>query len=321
MEHEMKFPPPAIPGYDNRFILWASVILVIVILYSTYLHHYRPQILRVPSNTDVSTWTNPRFEETCVYERMTAAERAKVRAEGIPGNTLGEILILDISSFLVALLCFFHARKHYGKWMAFCFLIGSFVFTGLQESMWILYGRFTGTSAMVGLGEEVYGTYWFTKGGLWFFETPVAMCLGWFYVAYGCVWMAAKAMPKSGLVKRAVLGGLLAMTVDLWMDPVATSPELMSWVWATGDIIRIFGIPQTNFLGWFLLIFVFAILWETLPLWEKRLGRAKATGYFFIVVLAADLAVLAFQYPWCRIVRGILVAMGFQHGLQIPPGW
>jgi hypothetical protein len=320
-EQKTPFALPDLPGFDRKFFFWASVILVAVITFFTYLHHYEPQVLRVPDNKNVATWVNPKFEQTCIYERMTPAEREQIRTKGIPDDTLVANVFLDIASILVALLCYIHARRHYGKWMAYCFLAGSFIFPGLQESISILFGRFTGMSAMEGLGEEVFGTYWFTKGGLWFFETPVAMCFGWFYVAYGCVWMAGKAFPNSSLMVRATAGGLLAMIVDLWQDPVATSPELMSWVWATGDIIRIFGIPQTNFVGWFLLIFIFAILWELLPDWERRWGRAKATAVFFPVLILADFAILAFMVPWCFVVRSILVLMGFDHALQIPPGW
>lgn len=320
-QYAFELPLPAHPGYDRKFIAAALVLLGLVVLFFTYLHHFQPQVLRVPDNKNVSTWTNPKFEQTAIYERMTPAERQKVRSEGVPDDNLGAWIFLDVLSILVSLLCLFHARRHYGNWMAFCFVIGSFVFTGLQESMWILFGRFTGMSAMQGLGEGVFGTYWFTKGGLWFFETPVSMCLGWFYVAYGCVWMAGKAFPNSSLLTRAIAGGLLAMIVDLWQDPVATSPELLTWIWATGDNVRILGIPQSNFVGWFLLIFVFAILWEYLPRWEARYGRAKATRLFFPILVAADFGILAFMVPWCFVLRGLLVLLGFDHGLQIPPGW
>jgi hypothetical protein len=316
-----RFPLPPNPEYDRKFITRALVLLGCVIVFFTYLHHFQPQILRVPNNRAVSTWTNPKFDQTCIYDRMTKAEKEKTYSQGVPGDTLGMLVMLEVASFLAALLCLSHARRHYGNWMAFCFIIGSFIFTGLQESMWILFGRFTGMSAMQGLGEQVYGTYWFTKGGLWFFETPVAVCFGWFYVAYGCVWMAGKVFPRSSLMIRAVTGGLLAMIIDLWQDPVMTSPEIMNWVWAKGDFVRIFGIPQTNFVGWFMLIFVFAILWEFLPHWEQRWGRAKATRVFFTALFASDIGILAFMVPWCLVLRSILVLLGVDHGLQMPSGW
>jgi uncharacterized membrane protein len=168
---------------------------------------------------------------------------------------------------------------------------------------------------------DVFGTYWFPTGGLWFLETPVWVCLCWFLIAYSCVWVSGKVFPKMVLWPRAIVGGLIAMGIDLWMDPIVTSPELISWVWATGDFIRVFGIPQTNFVGWFLLIFCFAFLWEWLPGWEEKWGRAKASINFFLVLVGVDIVVLAFQVPWRFILRSILVLAGVDHGLQIPHGW
>ncbi len=308
--------------FDRKFVYVSFGILATAIVLFTYLHHFQPQVLHVPSNTDVTQRKNPTFEQTCIYDRMTEAERAKVRAEGIPGDNLPAIVFMELFSAALAWLCFVHARRHYGVWMACAFLLGSFVFTGMQESMWILIGRFTGKSAMTGVGSDVvYGTYWFPKGGLWFIETPVAVCLGWFFIAYGCVWIAGKVFPRAGLLTRAAVGGLIAMILDLWQDPVATSPELMSWVWAKGDFLRIFGIPHTNFLGWFLLIFCFAVFWEWLPAMEQRWGRFKATLTFFALIFVTEVLILVFMFTWGGILQRLMVAAGFDHGIQLPPGW
>ncbi len=296
-------------------------MLLLLILGSTYLHHFQPQVLRVPNPRDVTTWKNPSFEHTCIYDRMTEEERARIRTEGVPGNTLPALLFAEIFSIFIALLCYAHVRRHYGAWMANSFLIGSFVFTGLQESIWILFGRFTGSSASLGIGEEVFGTYWFTRGGLWFIETPVFVCLGWFVWAYAAVWVAGKVFPGMKLVGRAFVGALIPMLIDVWIDPVFTSPELMNWVWAKGDCLLIFGIPHPNFLGWFFLIFLFAILWEQLPRWEGYWGRLKATVLFFVSLIVGELAILAFLFPWCFVLKQVLLLAGAKHGLKIPPGW
>ncbi|MEW6443924.1 MAG: carotenoid biosynthesis protein [bacterium] len=313
---------PAESAFDRKFISTVLALLGAAIVFFTYLHFYQPQILRVPSNTDVSSWTNPAFEQTCIYDRMTAEERQRVLEQGIPLNTVSNLIVAALFSVVCSWLCFAHARKHYGRWMAWCFLFGSFVFTGAQESMWILFGRFMGRSAMSGLAQDPsVGTYWFTRGALWFIETPVEVCLGWFFVAYGCVWIASRVFPATRLLGRAAVGGLIAMTIDLWEDPVATSPELMSWVWAKGDFLRIFGIPHTNFLGWFLLIFLFAIFWEWLPSMERRWGRGRATLAFFGIVVATEAAILIFMLVWCSAFQSLLAALGFQQGIQIPQGW
>ena len=140
-------------------------------------------------------------------------------------------------------------------------------------------------------------------------------------IAYTCVWVAGTVFHKMRLLGRAFFGGLIAMVIDLWMDPVLTSPEFMNWVWAKGDIIRVLGIPQSNFVGWFLLIFVFAILWEYLIKWEKLWGRAKTTLVFFAILLVSDIIVFAVQVPWSFLLRSMLQLAGMEHTLLIPPGW
>jgi len=195
---------------------------------------------------------------------------------------------MDLFTILLGWICFRHARKHFGFWMASCFLIGSFVFTGLEESMWILLGRFSPQTTSSPLGEPVYGTYWFTKGALWFLETPITACIG---------------------------------GIDLWMDPIATSAQLMNWVWAKGDVLLVLGIPHTNFIGWFLLIFLFAIFWENLPRFEERWGRAKATLIFYGIIFVTEIAILIFFMVWIATLGNLFASMGIQQAVTIPKSW
>ncbi len=320
-EFEKTFEIRSDPAFDRRFTVVGYALLLVAIGLFTWLHHLHPEVLHVPDPRHPATWTHPAFEETCLHDRMTDPERERFLAEGVPGNTLPLLLFADLFALFIAFLCYRHLLARYGRWMADCFLIGSFVFTGMQESIWILFGRFTGTSASQGIGEQVFGTYWFTRGGLWFIETPVYACLGWFVWAYAAVWVAGKAFPRMGLLGRALIGALLPMTIDLWIDPVFTSPELMNWVWAKGDCLMVFGIPHVNFLGWFFLIFLFALLWEQLPRWERAWGRLRSTLFFFGAVVAAELAILAFFFPWCRLLKQVLLLAGARHGIRIPPGW
>ncbi|MEW6441741.1 MAG: carotenoid biosynthesis protein [bacterium] len=316
---------PPIPAYDRSFGYIAYGLLLATILLSTYAHHLRPDLLNVPSNREIASWRNPALEETTLADRMTPEQRALLLSEGVPQSTsLGSLLFGDILSLALGWLCFVHARRHYGFWMASCFLVGSFVFTGLEESMWILLGRFGSfgsVNAVNAFGEPVCGTYWFTKGVLWFLETPVTACVGWFYIAYACVLVAGKVFPRMGLLGRATVGGLIAMGIDLWMDPVVTSPEMVSWVWAKGDVFLFFGIPHTNFVGWFLLIFLFAIFWEKLPGMEQKWGRPKATALFFLGLFATEIGILVFFLVWMPVLGKILSAAGTEHAVRIPEGW
>ncbi len=316
------FAPPD-PAFDRRFGRIVFGLLLLAILASTCVHHLRPEILQVPDNTDIASWTNPAFEQTVLYDRLTEEARERLLSEGVPqgDNLLFQFLVMDLFTILLGWICFRHANEHFGFWMASCFLIGSFVFTGLEESMWILLGRFQPETTSSPVGEPVYGTYWFTKGGFWFLETPITACIGWFFIAYSCVLVAGKVFPKMGLVGRATVGGLIAVGIDLWMDPIATSPELMNWVWAKGDVLLVLGIPHTNFVGWFLLIFLFALFWENLPRFEQRWGRAKATGLFYAMIFATEIAILLFFVVWIQVLGNLFSLAGIEGAVAIPQGW
>ncbi len=310
------------PGFDKKFVAIVYSILLVAVLLSTGVHHLAPQVLGVPSNTSVGSWKSPALDETTISVRLTPDEKALIMADGVVmGDNLFIGFFMDLFPLLLGWMCLVHARKHFGDWMAACFLAGSFVFTGLEESMWILIGRNLPAGTVNALGEPLFGTYWFTRGGFWFFETPVAACVGWFFLAYSCVLVASRVFPKMGLWGRAAVGGLCAMGIDLWLDPVATSPEIMSWVWAKGDIFLIFGIPHSNFVGWFLLIFLFALFWEKLPAMEEKWGRARASACFFSLLFATEMGILLFFGIWLSLLGKLFLLLGQTQTLAIPPGW
>jgi hypothetical protein len=204
--------------------------------------------------------------------------------DGIPRATMGEMLAGDLFVSGLAALCFAHAWRRWGAFPATAFLVGSFAFTGVEETMWILLGRFGPT-----------GTYYFTKGFFWFLETPVSACIGWFLLAYATMWVAERVWPDAPVACQAAVAGLIATDLDLWVDPVQTHPAFVAWVWAVQPGgIRVLSIPITNFIGWFLLIFLFALVFARLPEWVRRDGAGRASARFFGVLLALEVGILAF---------------------------
>ncbi len=316
------YAPPN-PSFDKKFVTFTFGLLIAIILYTTFVHHFQPHIFRVPSNTDIASWKYPSFENTLLYDRMTEAERATFLANGVPGgDNILYSLPGDIMVIFFGLLVFIHSMKYCGLWMSACFLIGSFIFTGLEESMFIILGRVLPPDTVNYFNEPVAGTYWFTKGFFWFIETPITACVGWYFIAYTCVLTAGRVFPKMGLLWRASVGGLIAMGIDLWIDPVITSPEHVAWVWPKGAHLIILGIPVTNFVGWFNLIFLFAIFWEMLPKLEARWGRAKATAAFFIILFVAEIGIAFFFLGiWPGFIGSLLETMGYNHVVMFPAGW
>ena len=229
------------------------VLLVAVVGVSSFVHHFRPALLAVPPSS------------------------------GVPRSTPAEMLAADVVVIALAGLCYVHARERFGTLLATAFLVGSFVFTGIEETMWILIGRFTAG-----------GTYHFTRGFFWFLETPVSACLGWFVLAYATMWVAELVFPAMAVCGQAAVAGLMALDLDLWIDPVQTHPALRAWVWADQPGgLWVLSIPVTNFIGWFLLIFLFALVFDRLPGWVGHLGAGRALGRFFAALLALELGIFA----------------------------
>ncbi len=272
----------------EKKVVWViAVALLISTAFFTVLHHIFPQVLDVPSN------------------------------KGVPMTGYPAMFALDLVPVALAWLCFYHAWRRLGIYRAMLFLGGSFVFTGLEESMWILLGRYqheieqalgSGLSEAA-LGEqaaEVTGTYYFTRGFFWFLETPLLACLGWFFVAYSCVYVADIIMPRARAVTKAAVGGLLAVDLDLWLDPVQTHEAFQSWVWFEGDRIHIFSIPFSNFAGWFLLVFLFAVVFERVPAMIKKWGPVKTAIYFYLILFGLELFILALFFMYGTILMRVI---------------
>ena len=259
-------PAPAATAAELKVMKALGLLVGLGVILSTVLHHLYPHVLRVPLNL------------------------------GVPHSTLPEQFAQDLGALALAYLCARHAWTFQGGYRAAIFLAGSFVFTGVEESMWIIGGRFS----------DFLDSYYFTRGGFWFLETPVQACLAWFFLAYGCMFMAEVLFPKAHVLLRAGAAAFLAMDLDLWMDPIMTRPQHLGWVWLDPDQVNLFSIPLHNFVGWFLLIFLFAAVYEYLPRMRDRLGPARAAFRFFGILMLFEIGILAFFVGYIIVERRLI---------------
>ena len=254
--------------FEKSLLQGLLVFFFVAIGASTYLHFFAPGILRVPLETDL-----PRF----LWPLPFAAE---------PGT------------YFLGFLCGYHCYRRRGLWQLLLFLSGSFLLTGLQENIWIIGGRF-------GLTPPTY--YFSNMGILWFLEVPASVCVGWFIFAYSCIYVSEVLFGKEKRVLNAFVGAFLAMNIDLYMDPLTSHPLNHSWTWLMKNTFCIFSIPLTNFLGWFLLIFVFALLWEKAADWGRDQGLRRATWKFFAWVPVLAVFVYALLYlSWLYLINPLL---------------
>ncbi len=164
--------------------------------------------------------------------------------------------------------CLVHSVRRHGYWRTIIFFLGSVIVTGTIENCGIIFGgyHYPGSSLTV-----------------WYYKCPLDVCLGWYYIAYSCVFLAEKTVKFKNTFIIAALGALLAVNLDLFLDPVAVANGWWKW---TVTNIYILNVPVNNWLGWWLLVFWFAVFYEHAAGMEQKWGRIRATGYFFLMTVA-----------------------------------
>lgn len=207
----------------NRILMTLAVFIVVGVVVTTSTHHLRPELT------------------------------------GVPAHSVGifDLVVGDALMAIMGMLAFWHAHRMMGARKAATFFVSCWLFAGIEETAWILSGRF-------GL---VAPTYYFPYGGLWFFEIPVYTCLAWFLICY-----CGYAMVKQ-LFAHMRPAGVAAMVAgfgtcwDLWLDPAVCNRHLVSplpdlWVWLSPSGVRLFDIPLLNFAGWFGVIFTIIFVFD-----------------------------------------------------------
>jgi uncharacterized membrane protein len=166
-------------------------------------------------------------------------------------NTLSPV-IAELGFSILAVLVFYAGSKRFGTKKTAIFFLGSILWTGPLENFAVLRGAYT----YYGYAGLIYPNY---PGYLtWLGLLPFWIVLGWFVFAMsGFLIFHDVLLTKKRALFQAAASGLFAVNIDLMMDPIASSNSL--WIWLTGSF-KIFGVPLFNFVGWFLLIFVYDLI-------------------------------------------------------------
>ncbi|MHA1229698.1 MAG: carotenoid biosynthesis protein [Candidatus Helarchaeota archaeon] len=243
--------------YDNKFLIILTTIVFLIIAITTIIHHIFPEVFRVPAVI------GPYLIEPIIVD----------------------LLIMDLGASILSILLIYHGFKTIGRFKTGLFFYGAIVFAGLEECYWIIGGRF----------GVLPPTYFFTKGGLWFFEIPFFTCLGWFIISYCCYYIVKTLFPNQKYYIKNALAALIATTFDMFIDPVMVNLGSISiypgasgmWVWLnTENVFRIFSIPFYNFFGWFMVVFMFLLLYNYMidPQKMKYRGKTKTAIFFFLMI-------------------------------------
>jgi len=116
--------------------------------------------------------------------------------------------------------------------------------------------------------------------------------IGWGSILYLATWSAQRLRVNRWV--KPVAAGFLAVIVDLSLDPVATSTKLWHWNTKNGEVL-VFGlVPFDNFLGWYLIVILYALVAREGLRYAGRYAMRKHGGRrsFWLDVAVPGLAAL-----------------------------
>ncbi|MHA1143334.1 MAG: carotenoid biosynthesis protein [Candidatus Helarchaeota archaeon] len=198
------------------------------------------------------------------------------------------VWIMDAMTYGIAIMLIYHGSKKYDLWKMLLFFSGSFVYTGLEENFMIVAGYFIPTQNTYQFNYHAYT--------LWFMAVPIVVCVAWFVIAYSSYeimdYIFNNVEGNKGLVIKSVLCGLLAMVMDLMIDPFQT--RLRNWYWLNtpGEALCILGIPISNFIGWWILISCFAMFWPKICGLEEKIGKKWTIVAFYPLLLMLEIGTI-----------------------------
>lgn len=224
-------------------------------------------------------------------------------------------IVYEVLVYILAAVLLYHGFQKFGRWKTLLFFFGSFLYTGFEENIMIISGKVIHEVNPV--FPETYA-FTYTNYTVWILAVPAVVFVAWFVVAYSGVHIGGYFF-KNSIVKAAAVGGLIAMEMDMMIDPIAVRYHWWGWfaqpneaIWILGDPgIGNPGIPISNFLGWFLLIFLFAIYWKKITDKEPKWGKRKTILVFSVGLIPLLIGTVIF-------LGGISILMGPLNGVYLP---
>ncbi len=161
-----------------------------------------------------------------------------------------------VVTYALSALVFIHSVKFRGWYKTLIFLFGAIIVSGTGENVNIIMGGYyyPGSVFMV-----------------YYYHAPLDICFGWFVILYcgeffshtiisnfngSLASIGVGTEPEHGVDKwflkttiiRAAFAGLVAVSFDMFMDPVSVFNEWWIWKWYS---VYFEGIPIFNYIGWF----------------------------------------------------------------------
>lgn len=205
--------------------------------------------------------------------------------------------LIEIGAYLVALILFWSAWQK-GRYWFLTLLVG------------MVYGLILEALNMKAFHAYTYGEFLvMLPGGL-----PLVIGVSWGMIIY----VAMLTSAALGIVWwiRPFLDALLALMIDLALDPVAANQGLCMWVWEPTEKGFLFGVPPDNFFGWFFVAFGFSLFWYVLgrkfkPETKSLLKQIGIlVGVLILAMFILFIAITAFQWITKTELTPMLIVLG-----------
>ena len=174
-------------------------------------------------------------------------------------------LLFELIIYIQFLICLAHAGKH-----------GAGSMVKLLSA--VIFGVLLDIFTMRQLNAYQYGHFLIMIG-----DVPLCTGIAWGSIIYSVMeFTDATSLPH---LARPLLAGLLALNIDLAMDPIAF--RLGLWNWGQDPTFQFFGVPFANFLAWFWVVVTFSAVYYLLA------SRRGSVGTWFAGPLAALASLVA----------------------------
>ena len=191
---------------------------------------------------------------------------------------------IEIGAYVLAIVLLWHAWKQ-----------GRFMLLTLVMAM--LYGYLLEYTDIRDYHAYNYDPFHIMLPG----NVPLAVAISWGMIFYAAMQTSNKLGFPWG--RRPWLDGLLAIMIDLCMDPIAG--ELGYWVWTPAG--PWLGIPIGNFFAWLVVITTLSYVWRWVRQSFNPDGRALAQQLFLLIgVMVVSLMILFVTlavFEWLAVSR------------------
>lgn len=181
-------------------------------------------------------------------------------------------ITIELFVFVLAALLVPHARSQGKQWMS-TYACGVLFGTAIEL---IIVSR-------AGASYE-YGEFLVMVPGPHGKNVPLWVGVGWGAILYAASWTAQRLqLPR---LLRPLAAGVLAVNIDLSLDPIAH--HLGYWKWLSAPAVSFYGVPFDNFLGWFAIVASYSFFVRE---GFRLFPPTKNASYLWVPPLAALLAI------------------------------